>query len=354
MDERVAVHEFDRGAGHQRVLAPDAEQRCGLDREERPQPLAAAEAGVAHGLDDAVRPRDLALDRGSRQQPVEQMLGLARRGIQPAGKRGVRLGSVLAAVRVRDMGGIVLNSGPMTSSGSSRKTAFRVVRGVIVAVVAVLLLPYLLTPLYRVVDPVSTLMLARWAVGKRVERTTVPLEKIAPVLPRTVLASEDARFCSHYGVDWVELKEAIEDADDLTEVRGGSTITQQVAKNLFLWGGRSFVRKGLELPLALWIDLVLPKRRILEIYLNIAEWGPNGEFGVEAGARQAFNKSASQLSAGEAALLTVMLPNPKRRSAKAPRPGVRRIAGIVQGRAARAPAIDVCLYRPNQGTRRGV
>ena len=216
-------------------------------------------------------------------------------------------------------------------------------RGVIVAVAAVLLLPYLLTPLYIVFNPVSTLMLARWAVGKRVERTYVPLEKIAPVLPRTVIASEDGRFCSHFGVDLAELREAIEEADDLSDVRGGSTISQQTAKNLFLWPGRSFIRKGLELPLALWIDLVLPKRRIMEIYLNIAEWGPNGEFGIEAAARHAFHKSAEQLSAGEAALLTVMLPNPKRRSARAPRPAVRRIAGIVQGRAARHRSIDACL-----------
>ena len=143
-----------------------------------------------------------------------------------------------------------------------------------------LLLPYLLAPLYRVIDPVSTLMLARWVTGKRVERTFVPLERIAPVLPRSVIASEDGRFCAHHGIDWTELQAAIDDADDITEARGGSTITQQTAKNLFLWPGRSFIRKGLEFPLALWIDLVLPKRRIMEIYLNIAEWGPNGEFGV--------------------------------------------------------------------------
>jgi monofunctional biosynthetic peptidoglycan transglycosylase len=234
----------------------------------------------------------------------------------------------------------------MTSSGSSRRTAFRAVRALILAVVALLLLPYLLTPLYRVFNPVSTLMLARWATGQRVDRSTVPLERIAPVLPRTVLASEDARFCSHRGVDLVELKEAFEEVDDVSEMRGGSTITQQTAKNLFLWQGRSVIRKGLELPLALWIDLVLPKRRIIEIYLNIAEWGPNGEFGVEAGARHAFNKPAAQLTPGEAALLTVMLPNPKRRSARAPRPSVRRIAGVVQTRATRAPWIDACLRRP--------
>ena len=236
----------------------------------------------------------------------------------------------------------------MTSSGSARRTAFRLARWLIVAVVAVLLLPYALTPLYRVIDPVSTPMLARWAVGKRVDRTFVPMERIAAVLPRSVVASEDARFCAHRGIDWTELQAALDDADDITEARGASTITQQVAKNLFLWPGRSFIRKGLEFPLALWIDLVVPKRRIMEIYLNIAEWGPNGEFGVEAGSRHAFNKPASQLSAGEAALLTAMLPNPKRRSAKQPRPGVRRIAGVVQSRAARPGTLDACLS-PRKG-----
>jgi monofunctional biosynthetic peptidoglycan transglycosylase len=233
----------------------------------------------------------------------------------------------------------------MTSSGSARATGLRLARWLIVAVVTVLLLPYLLAPLYRVIDPVSTLMLARWASGKRVERVYVPLDRVAPVLVRSVIASEDGRFCSHHGVDRVELQAALVDADVITEARGGSTITQQTAKNLFLWGGRSFIRKGLEFPLALWLDLVLPKRRIMEIYLNVAEWGPNGEFGVEAGSRYAFGRSASQLSAGQAALLTAMLPNPKRRSAKAPRPGVRRVAGIVETRAARAGGIDACLRR---------
>jgi monofunctional biosynthetic peptidoglycan transglycosylase len=135
----------------------------------------------------------------------------------------------------------------------------------------------------------------------------------------------------------------LEDADDVGDVRGVSTITQQVAKNLFLWPGRSVVRKALEFPLALWIDLVLPKRRIMEIYLNVAEWGPNGEFGIEAGAKKAFNKSAKDLSAAEAALLAAVLPNPKRRSAMLPRMGVRRIAGIVHTRAAGARAADACI-----------
>jgi monofunctional glycosyltransferase len=223
-----------------------------------------------------------------------------------------------------------------------RHPVWRLVRIVAIALALVLLLPYLLVPLYRVVDPVSTLMVWRWATGARVVRSKVPLERIAPVLPATVVASEDARFCSHRGVDWEEIREALEEADDLSEARGGSTITQQLAKNLFLWGGRSFVRKALELPLALWIDLVLPKRRILEIYLNIAEWGPSGQFGAEAGARYAFGKPAHEVSAHEAATLAAILPNPHRRSARIPGPAVRRLAGVLE---ARGRSSDVSCLR---------
>ncbi len=212
----------------------------------------------------------------------------------------------------------------------------------IIAIVVILLLPYLLVPLYRVVDPVSTLMLWRWAIGARVERTYVPIDRMAPALPITVIASEDGRFCSHRGVDWKEIRDRLEDVDDISEARGVSTITQQVAKNLFLWPGRSFVRKALEFPLALWIDLVLPKWRVLEIYLNIAEWGPRGQFGAEAGSRYAFNKSVRSLSAREAALLAAVLPNPKRRSAKQPGPAVRRLAGIYEGRGAAQAALASC------------
>ena len=136
---------------------------------------------------------------------------------------------------------------------------------------------------------------------------------------------------------------AVVKADGIAEARGGSTITQQVAKNLFLWPGRSFVRKALEFPLALWIDLVLSKRRILEIYLNIAEWGPNGEFGVEAGSRNAFGKPARDLSHYQAALLAAALPNPMTRNAHAPGPGLRRLAGLYVGRSAQAPGAAACV-----------
>ena len=144
-------------------------------------------------------------------------------------------------------------------------------------------------------------------------------------------------------MDFAEIRGALADADDLEDVRGGSTITQQVAKNLFLWPERSWVRRALEFPLALWIDLVLSKRRILEIYLNIAEWGPNGEFGVEAGSRHAFGKPARDLTRYEAALLAAVLPNPVTRNAHAPGPGLRRLAGLYVGRSARASAAAACI-----------
>jgi monofunctional biosynthetic peptidoglycan transglycosylase len=230
-------------------------------------------------------------------------------------------------------------------ASSYRGVTFRLFRAALIAVVLFLLVPYLLTPLYHVVNPVSTLMLWRWATGARVERVWMPLTAISPALPRAVLVAEDARFCTHWGIDFAELREAIEDADDLSEMRGGSTIVQQTAKNLFLWPGRSVVRKALEFPLALWIDLILGKRRVMEIYLNVAEWGPNGEFGAEAAARHAFGKPARDLNGREAALLASILPNPVRRSAARPGPGVRRLAGIYQGRAARSGTVADCVRR---------
>jgi monofunctional biosynthetic peptidoglycan transglycosylase len=148
-----------------------------------------------------------------------------------------------------------------------------------------------------------------------------------------VVASEDAHFCKHHGIDWGAVREVIDDAGEGGAIRGASTITQQVAKNLFLWPIPGPIRKILEFPLALWIDFVLPKQRILEIYLNIAELGPSGQFGAEAGSTYAFGHSAASLSPREAALLASILPNPVKRSARNPGPGVRRLAGTYMVRA---------------------
>lgn len=219
----------------------------------------------------------------------------------------------------------------------------RPLRTLLLVLLALLLLPYLLTPLYAVLDPPSTLMLWRRITGERVERTWVPLSRISPNLQLAVIVAEDGRFCTHHGIDLAEIQDAIQDAENLDDIRGGSTITQQVAKNLFLWQGRSFVRKALEMPLALWIDLVLSKRRILEIYLNIAEMGPQGEFGAEAGARRAFGRPARDLTPYQAALLAASLPNPVTRNASRPGPGLRRLAGLYVARADRSPGAAACV-----------
>jgi monofunctional biosynthetic peptidoglycan transglycosylase len=217
------------------------------------------------------------------------------------------------------------------------------VRTTLLAVLGLILLPYVLTPLYAVMEPVSTVMIWRRMVGDPVVRTYVPLSRISPNLQLAVIIAEDGRFCEHYGIDFEGLRRAINAADNFEDMRGGSTITQQVAKNLFLWNSRSYVRKALEFPLALWVDLVLSKRRILEIYLNIAEWGPAGQFGVEAGAEYAFHKPARDLTRYQAALLASVLPNPHDRSARRPGPGLRRLAGLYTGRSARSPQAAACV-----------
>lgn len=215
------------------------------------------------------------------------------------------------------------------------------IRLVVLAVLALLALPYVLTPLYGAGHPVSTLMAWRWLTGQPVTRVWVDIAALSPALPRSVVAAEDAKFCSHRGIDWDSVREVIDDMQDGEAARGGSTITQQVAKNLFLWPGRSVVRKALEAPLALWIDLVLSKQRILELYLNIAEWGPSGQFGAEAGAIYAFGRSATELSPGEAATMAAVLPNPRLRSARKPGRGVRRLAATYQARA-RSAELSQC------------
>jgi monofunctional glycosyltransferase len=222
----------------------------------------------------------------------------------------------------------------------------RVAKNLLLILLVVLALPYLLAPLYRAGHPVSTLMAWRWLTGAPVSRQWIDFGAISPSLPRSVVAAEDAKFCSHHGIDWDALRDVIDDAEDGEVTRGGSTITQQVAKNLFLWPGRSVVRKVLEFPLALWIDLVLPKQRILEIYLNVAELGPSGQFGAQAGSAYAFGRPASALAPREAALLAAILPNPVKRSARTPRPGVRRLAGTYTARA-QAAELQRC-WRENR------
>jgi monofunctional biosynthetic peptidoglycan transglycosylase len=196
-----------------------------------------------------------------------------------------------------------------------------------------------LIALYRWVDPpISSLMLGQWLAGEAITQRWVPLGRISPNLHLATIMSEDGRFCRHRGVDWDELNEAIESARDGVP-RGGSTITMQVVKNLFLWPSKSYVRKAIEIPLTYVVEAAWSKRRILEIYLNIAEWGP-GVFGAEAAARFHFRKPASQLSPREAALLAVSLPTTFWRECGPPKPtpsaceeGSLQAAVVVTGNA---------------------
>jgi monofunctional biosynthetic peptidoglycan transglycosylase len=200
---------------------------------------------------------------------------------------------------------------------------------------------------YGAITPVSTLMLGRWLSGQGVERTAVPLDAISPHLPLAVIVSEDSRFCEHGGVDWDAIRDVVEEADEDGPARGASTIPMQAAKNLFLWNSRSYVRKGLELPLALGIDLLWPKRRMMENYLNVVEWG-EGVFGAEAAARRHFGKPARDLTRREAALLATALPNPLRRNPGRPSRGHRALADKIVTRMASAGPVDACL-RPDRG-----
>ena len=216
-------------------------------------------------------------------------------------------------------------------------------RTLLAATLFVFAIPFVLTVVYAAVPPVSTLMIARWATLRPVTRVWTPLERISPALPRAVLVSEDASFCRHAGVDWGAIRTVMAQAGADGPGRGASTIAMQVAKNLFLWQGAAYIRKPFEIVLAQWIDLVWSKRRVMEVYLNIAEWGPDGTFGAEAGAQRAFKRPAARLDARQSALMAAALPNPVLRDPRRPSARARANATIVASRARAVGALAACL-----------
>ncbi|HEY0837134.1 MAG TPA: monofunctional biosynthetic peptidoglycan transglycosylase [Azospirillum sp.] len=184
--------------------------------------------------------------------------------------------------------------------------------------------------LYRVVPPPATpLMLIRAVGGAGMAKDWTPLERLSPHLVRAVIASEDTKFCGHAGFDWAAIEDALEDNEEGKRFRGGSTISQQTAKNAFLWPDRTWVRKGVEAYFTALIELSWPKRRIMEVYLNVIEWG-DGVYGAEAAARAHFRKPAADLTRREAALLSVLLPSP--RAWTPATPYVQRRAGVIERR----------------------
>jgi monofunctional biosynthetic peptidoglycan transglycosylase len=213
-----------------------------------------------------------------------------------------------------------------------------------VGVVAIALVPVILTLVYLppAVHPLSTLMMKDLATLSGYDRRWAPLDEIGDRLVHSVMMSEDGQFCSHHGIDLGEFRVVIDDFLSGEPTRGGSTITMQTVKNLYLWHGRSYVRKAIELPYSIYLDLVMPKRRIMEIYLNIAEWGP-GIYGAEAASQHHFGRPSSELTARQAALLAVTLPSPLTRTPGQPSASLSRLAATIERRAAGAGGYVGCL-----------
>ena len=183
---------------------------------------------------------------------------------------------------------------------------------------------------YAIFNPPTTpYILAEARRLDGVDRQWVSIEEVAPVMARSVVAGEDANFCNHWGFDMAEIRAALEDGSG----RGASTLSQQVVKNVYLWQGRSWIRKALEAVMTPLVETIWTKRRIIEVYLNVAEFGP-GIFGVEAASRTYFRIGPDKLSATQAARLAAVLPNPKKRSVKNPSQFVRtRTRAITDGAA---------------------
>lgn len=219
----------------------------------------------------------------------------------------------------------------------------RFLRRVVLAIAIVVFMPVVLLPVYSAVNPpITTVMIAKRVAGASIFKAWRPIEAISPHLVRAVIVAEDARFCAHSGIDWQQVEEVLSDADGGGALRGASTITMQTVKNLFLWSGRSWLRKGLEAPLALYADAVLSKRRILEIYLNIAEWD-KGVYGAEAAAQHYFRVSAARLSTIQAARMAATLPAPRSRDPARPGRTTGLLAGVYARRAAASGPYVTCV-----------
>lgn len=230
--------------------------------------------------------------------------------------------------------------------GFRKKKRQPLLRFIFRALVAVFAFSVLWTLAYRFVPvPLTVPMIQDYAGGRPVRRDWVSLERISPDLARGVIAAEDAKFCAHDGFDVAAIEKALEENEEGGRLRGASTISQQTAKNAFLWPGRNFVRKGLEAYFTVLIEFLWGKERIMEVYLNIAEMGPC-VYGAEAAAEYHFGKSAAQLTRTEAARLASILPNPIERNAGTPGPFVRRHSSNVQRwiGIVEADGQDDCIY----------
>lgn len=190
--------------------------------------------------------------------------------------------------------------------------------------------------------PITPVMAVEKLRGHTLRHQWLPLKDMSPQLPLAAIASEDGRFCAHWGVDWSAVNEAIKEGGGFGAFRGASTIPMQTAKNLYLWSGRSYVRKAIEVPLAYAMSLLWTKARMMEVYLNVAQFGP-GIFGVEAASRYYFHKSAANLTRHEAVLLVAALPNPRFRNPARPSRRMLLVTRAVERRLPIMVARTGCL-----------
>lgn len=299
----------------------ESPSQAGRDRANRSEPEAASETTPRALESDRIvagepRPRRRASvdplradrsqsDRSQKGRPQGDQLPTESSRVDPALERPRRRASARPSERA------AAGLPPLTPRQRLRRIA-------VYSALFLLVMPAVPVTLLRYLPPpASAMMVKRWVDARSTGREFelrydwVSHEKIARSLRAAVVASEDQRFYDHDGFDWKELRNAVDEWRDGSGLRGASTISQQVAKNLFLWPGRSFLRKGFEAWFTIWIEWIWPKKRILEVYLNIAEMG-DGVFGAEAAARRYFRRPASGLTPSESALLAAALPSPLR------------------------------------------
>ena len=392
MHQRVAVHAFKRCTDTQGRLPVATEEGCAFHHKEWAQALAAVQEAVAHRSDEGCRPCDLVCLRlfvkntdeagldvcgaglqadfkgclahaalfGMTARPLATgfyHIGSSKHGLLWSPEKTIQIYSRLLYENWMDyqagVSGVDIvpeTRGEEEDVSSSRSRGWgqalrRRWRQIALIAIVIVLLPYVMIVLYApsFIHPISTLMLRDLLLFRGYDRQWVAFEDISPNLVRSVMMSEDGQFCIHDGVDWVQMRGVVNDALEGESTRGASTIPMQTAKNLFLWNGRSFIRKGMELPLALAADFVWSKQRMMELYLNVAEWGP-GIYGAEAAAKHHFGVSAAKLTRRQAALLAVSLPNPIERNAGKPGRGLRSLASLIERRASRSGEYIKCLY----------
>ena len=374
VDQRIAMDAFERCRNAQGRFVVRTEESGAFQDQERANTLAAIQDPVTDRSQEVWRSRYLTIGKVGTQQAVKHVFH--RLGADGEGDFEVDVGDLchvrsdeaktalgqVVTRRCADASASVFQNGgkrdaaldhgieieprmaPRRQRKKKRGRFSSWLRRIVLALVLVALVPVALVLLYlpSVVHPISTLMAKDLVTLSGYDRRWVALDDISPRLVHAVMMSEDGQFCSHRGIDLGEMRAVVNDFLAGEAARGGSTITMQTAKNLFLWHGRSYIRKAVELPYAVYMDMVMPKRRIMEIYLNIAEWGP-GIYGAEAAAQHHFGKPSRDLTARQAALLAVTLPNPYTRNPAKPGPGLNRLASTIDRRAGHAGGYNHCL-----------